>query len=200
MAGIGEASAIASFVTIGFSLTKSLTAVIGDIRGAGDDVSGLATEIDAVLRQVEELDVLLVDNMQSKVLSDNGVLLAKKGRDDSESIVNKLVNLLKKSGSAAPATGTVGRQEIDFSLIRRINWARLKPRLELTRRELEQVRISMLLVKTLYTAKGGYVKLRSLLAHRGEILTEPSKVFGARAEGSQRSYRRSSQKQRCSQP
>lgn len=158
-AGIGEASAIATFITIGFSLAKTLTAAIGDIQDAGDEVSALATEIDVVLRQVEDLDVLLKANRQTKGWNNNGVVLAQKCRDDSETIVNRLVDLLKKSGSSAPVNGTVGRQDVDLSLIRRINWARLTPRLEVTKRELERVRISILLARSLYTARLGYVVL-----------------------------------------
>lgn len=148
--GIGEASALVTFLQVGFSLATSLTTYIGDVQEAPDEISALATEIDATLRQVEELDSLLELNKQTKAWNQNGVILAQKCRTDSERVITKLVKLLRKSGSVAPTQGTIGRQDIDISRFKSLQWPRFKPRLEVVKSELERSRINILLARDLY--------------------------------------------------
>lgn len=155
MAGVGEASALATFITLGFSLVKALDSYIGDVQEANDEVSALATEIDATLRQVQELEALLETNQITKGWNNNGVVLAEKCRDDSVKVVNKLVGLLKKSNAALPENGTIGRQDVNLSLFSRLQWPRFKPKLDVAKREVERTRIDILFVKSLYNAKLG---------------------------------------------
>jgi hypothetical protein len=66
-AGIGEVSAVATFLQIGFSLATTLTTYIADVKDAPDEIAGLASEIDSTLRHVGELDLLLLENEKRKV-------------------------------------------------------------------------------------------------------------------------------------
>ena len=157
MAGIGEASAIATFVPIGFSLATSLTTYIGDVKDAPDEIASLAVEIDATLRLVEELEVLLTSNKATGGWNDNGVAFAIKCRRDSERVISKLLKLLTKSKSSVAGTGAVSHKDIDISLFNRVLWPRFKPKVEVAKRELERTRIDILLARDLYKAKTGRV-------------------------------------------
>lgn len=152
-AGIGEASAIAAFIHIGFSLATTLTTYIADVKDAPDEISSLATEIDATLRQVQELDNLLKDNDKTKGWNQNGVVLAQKCRTDAEKSIEKIVKLLKKTGTEIPENGTIERKDIDISLFRRVGWLRFKPQVTVVKQELERTRIDILLARDLYNVK-----------------------------------------------
>ena len=157
--GIGEASAIATFLQVGFSLATTLTTYIADAKDAPDDIAGLATEIDATLRQVQELETLLSENEKTKGWNENGIIFAKKCRTDAERVVKKIVCLLRKSGTGLPEKGTIEREDIDISLFRRVGWLRFKPRAEVVKHELERTRIDILLARDLYKVKARYVPL-----------------------------------------
>ena len=156
-AGIGEASAIATFLQVGFSLATTLTTYIADVKEAPDEISSLATEIDATLRQVQELDNLLSANEETKGWNENGVILAKKCRTDAEKVVEKLVKLSGKSGADTPKTGTVERKDLDISLFKKVSWPRFKPRVEVVKHELERTRIDILLARDYYNVKSKYL-------------------------------------------
>jgi len=152
-AGIGEASAIATFLQIGFSLAKTLSTYIADFKDTPKEISELAEEINLTLGHVEELNALLDRNQINPVWNGNGVKWAHKCRADSERLVQKLLKLLQNSGTSIPSNGTVGRQDIDISLFHRASWPRLRPQIELVQRELERNRVNILLLISFYESK-----------------------------------------------
>lgn len=140
MAGIGEASAIIGVLQVGFSLAVTLQGYVGDYKDAREDIIGLATDIEATLIQVERLTELLKTNKQAKILDDNGVKLAEICRDDSNRIVEKLVKLLTKTGVKDQNIKTT-----DIKIFSRASWLLLKPRVQVAKRELDSIRIQILL-------------------------------------------------------
>jgi hypothetical protein len=150
MAGIGEASAIIGVLQVGFSLAVTLQGYVGDYKDAREDIISLATDIEATLTQIERLTELLKTNKQAKILDDNGVKLAEICRDDSNRIVEKLVKLLTKTG--------VKDQNIkptDIKIFSRASWLLLKPRVQVAKRELDSIRIHILLALNCINARAG---------------------------------------------
>ena len=164
-AAVGEASAIATFLQLGFSLAKVLTTYIDDVKDTPEEIASLAREIDSTLRHLEELNALIDYNKAARIWNANGEALAQQCRADSERIIHKLLKLLRKSGSSVAVDGLVTRQDIDISVSSRLSWPLLKQRLKVAKLELEQVRIKILLLGVLYTAKAGYVFFGSLMFH-----------------------------------
>lgn len=155
-AGVGEASAVISVLQLGFNLATTLNTYIGDYQDAKDDISRLATEVDATLLQVEELNKLLEENKKTKGLSDYGVILAEKCRTDSEKVVKKLLKLLTKSGASLPTSNVIGPKDIDISKFSRATWPLLKPQVEVVKAELERTKIDILLARNCYQAQSAY--------------------------------------------
>ena len=121
-AAVGEASAIATFLQLGFSLAKVLTTYIDDVKDTPEEIASLAREIDSTLRHLEELNALIDYNKAARIWNANGEALAQQCRADSERIIHKLLKLLRKSGSSVAVDGLVTRQDIDISVSSRLSW------------------------------------------------------------------------------
>ena len=153
MAGIGEATAIAASIEIGLSLAKTLVAVVSDYKSAREDISSVATEVDATLNQAAELDALVKNNDHTRRLNDRGLRLAEKCKVDSTRIVEKLIRLLTKAGVPGDHPSTIGPDDIEVSKFGRAAWIFLKPQIVVIQRELNSVRIQILLLHTFIDAQ-----------------------------------------------
>lgn len=153
MAGIGEASAVAATIQIGVSLTKTLVAVVSDYRSAREDINNIATEVNATLKQAEELDHIVADNVRTKRLNHRGLQLALKCKTDSERIVQKLIKLLTKAEVPGHELYTFKVEDIEVSKFRSAAWHFWKPKLEVIKRELDSIRIQILLAHICISAK-----------------------------------------------
>jgi hypothetical protein len=153
MAGIGEATAIAASIEIGLSLAKTLIAVVSDYKSAREDISSVATEVDATLNQAAELDALVKNNAHTRRLNDRGLRLAEKCKVDSTRIVEKLIRLLTKAGVPQDRSSTIEPEDIEVSKFGRTAWIFLKPQIVVIQRELNSVRIQILLLHTFIDAE-----------------------------------------------
>ena len=122
MAGIGEVSAIASVISLGFSLATTLNTFISDVTDARDDISSLISDIEATVGQLRDLGKLIEKNETTKARSEDGLRNAKKCVTDCERIIVKLRKLLNKS-AASTTSVEVKRDEIDVSKLERSLWS-----------------------------------------------------------------------------
>jgi hypothetical protein len=153
MAGIGEASAIVATIQVGFSLAKTLIAVVSDYKSAREDISCVATEVDATLNQAAELDALVKNNATTRRLNDRGLKLAEKCKVDSTRIVDKLMRLLTKAGVPEDQPSTIEPEDIEVSNFSRAAWVFLKPQIIVIQRELNSIRLQILLAHTCIDAE-----------------------------------------------
>lgn len=151
--GVGEASAVVTFLQVGFSLAITLTEYIDTAKEAPTEIASLAGEIESTLGHVAELDILLQENEKTKGWNERGVTFAKKCRLDAEAVIDKITDLLKRAGAGSLAKGATDRLKIDVPLLKKINWVRLKPRAEVVKRELERIGVKILLARDMYKAK-----------------------------------------------
>ena len=148
MAGIGEASAIIGTIQVGFSLAKTLNSYVGAYKDATDDIVGLATQIDATLIQVEQLNKLCATSKTAKSLDDNVAKLAETCNSDSERTLKKLIHILAKAGVPNDLSCAVRPQDIDPSRFSRALWPLWKPQVEVVKRELDSIRLEILLARS----------------------------------------------------
>lgn len=153
MAGIGEAGAILGTIQLGLSLAKTLYACVGDYRSARDDIISLATDIEATLTQAQELDDLVASNETSKLLNERGLKLAEKCRNDSKAMVQKLLKLLTKTGVPEREAQAIAINDIDASRFRRAAWVLFKPEVTLAKRELDSIKLQMLVARSCIEAQ-----------------------------------------------
>lgn len=160
MAGIGEASAIATFLQVGFGLATTLNAYIENVRDAPDEVAELATEMNATLWQVEQLSSLIAQNDTTQTFNVRGIQFAQKCLSESENIIQKLAKLVEKSGSNIIGTGIVTGDAIDFTIFKKLRWPAFRPQLEKVKRRLECTRIDICLLFSIHKTISGYMILR----------------------------------------
>jgi hypothetical protein len=153
MAGIGEATAIVATIEVGFSLAKTLIAVVSDYKSAREDISSVATEIDATLNQAAELDTLVKNNATTRRLNDRGLKLAEKCKLDSTRVVEKLMRLLTKAGVPEDQPSTIEPEDIEVNKFSRAAWVFLKPQILVIQRELNSIRLQILLAHTCIDAE-----------------------------------------------
>jgi hypothetical protein len=153
MAGIGEATAIAATIQLGFSLAKTLVAVVGDYKSAREDIGNVATEVGATLNHAAELDAVVKNNASTRRLNDRGLKLAEKCKIDLTRIVEKLIRLLTKAGIPEHQPHTIEPEDIEVSKFGRASWIFLKPQITVIQRELNSVRLQILLVHTCIDAE-----------------------------------------------
>lgn len=148
MAGIGEASAIVGTATVGLSLAKTLYACASEYRNARDDIISLATDVEVTIIQAQELAQLVSTNDTSKLLNDRGLKLAKQSCTDCNLIVPKLLKLLGKAGVPESQTQTIRPEDIDVSKFHRAAWILLKPEVLVVKRELDSIKLRMLVARS----------------------------------------------------
>lgn len=148
MAGVGEASAVLGTIQVGFSLARSLYACVSEFRSAREDISRLATDVEVTLVQAQELEQLISNNDATKILNEHGLTIAKQCSVDSSNIVQKLLKLLTKAGVSEVRTQTVKPEDIDVSKFRRAAWLLFKPDVLVVKRELDSVKLQMLVARS----------------------------------------------------
>lgn len=153
MAGVGEASAVLSTIQIGFSLAKTLYACVGDYRSAREEIISLATDVEATLTQAQELDQLVASNESHRLLNERGLRLAEKCNNDFRAMVQKLLKLLTKAGVPERQMQAISLNDIDVSKFRRAAWVVYKPEVTVAKRELDRIRITMLIARSCVEAQ-----------------------------------------------
>lgn len=153
MAGVGEASAVLSTIQIGFSLAKTLYACVGDYRSAREEITTLATDVEATLTQAQELDQLVASNGTHQLLNERGLKLAEKCNHDSKQMVQKLLRLLTKAGVPERNTQAIGLNDIDVTRFGRAAWVFFKPEVLVAKRELDSIKLTMLVARSCIEAQ-----------------------------------------------
>ena len=145
MAGIGEASAILAVAQIGFVLSNTLIAYIGEVKGAHYRINRIGNEIQTTSEQLKRIGELVKKNRQNPVLSQASITSAIRCSSECRDIINDVKRILCKSElpqkSEAPE-----KDEIDISLFSRLMWPILKRKLEIPRVELQRIKIDLLLI------------------------------------------------------
>ncbi|QIW94726.1 hypothetical protein AMS68_000244 [Peltaster fructicola] len=168
MAGVGEATAVWGALRIGFSIATVLTTYIADVREAKEDVRSLASELDSTLRHLEELDKLTDSNKQTKGWSENGEKLAENCKQDSIKVVNQLMTLLENSGNSVQISPDKDfkREDIDLTIFHKASWPVYKPQVEIVKKELQSIKMNILLARDVYKASAGTTQIEKDGARR----------------------------------
>ncbi|KAI7321770.1 hypothetical protein KC315_g9027 [Hortaea werneckii] len=150
--GLEEASAILTFVQVGFSLAKTFTTLIGEYREAPDELATLANAIVDTLAHIETIKRLLEENETTHGWNANGIDLATSCLQEAERLVKRIVTLLRKSGADIPPNDRISPEDISISVLRRVAWSRFTGRIAKINESLAATRQKMLLILTLYRA------------------------------------------------
>ncbi|RMY27296.1 hypothetical protein D0866_10253 [Hortaea werneckii] len=150
--GLEEASAILTFVQVGFTLAKTFTTLISEYREAPDELATLANAIVDTLAHIETIKKLLEDNETTHGWNANGIDLATSCLEEAERLVKRIVTLLRKSGAEIPSNDRIGPEDISISVMRRVAWSRFTGRIGKINESLAATRQKMLLILTLYRA------------------------------------------------
>merc|ERR1711939_434387 len=150
--GLEEASAILTFVQVGFSLARTFTTLIGEYREAPDELATLANAIVDTLAHIETIKRLLEENETTHGWNANGIDLATSWLQEAERLVKRIVTLLRKSGADIPPNDRIGPEDISISVLRRVAWSRFTGRIGKINESLAATRQKMLLILTLYRA------------------------------------------------
>lgn len=78
MAGIGEASAIIAVISLGFTLSTTLTTYVADVRDGQDEIASLANDLKGTAILMQELARLLTEDLSTHGWSAGGRFLARK--------------------------------------------------------------------------------------------------------------------------
>merc|ERR1711939_800497 len=87
--GLEEASAILTFVQVGFSLARTFTTLIGEYREAPDELATLANAIVDTLAHIETIKRLLEENETTHGWNANGIDLATSCLQEAERLVKR---------------------------------------------------------------------------------------------------------------
>ncbi|KEF59957.1 uncharacterized protein A1O9_04805 [Exophiala aquamarina CBS 119918] len=141
MAGIGEASAIVGVAQLGFSLAKTLNTLIGDYKDARQTLTRMGAEIESTSLAMERLGDLA---KKGRLYGDKGVLeAAGLASRYSDAIVEIRTMLKKKNTPINP--NLVSSDEIELSCFQKIQFAFLKPRLEISQLEVSRIKADLTL-------------------------------------------------------
>ncbi|RMY78756.1 hypothetical protein D0862_13311 [Hortaea werneckii] len=150
--GLEEASAILTFVQVGFTLARTFTTLIGEYQEAPDELATLANAIVDTLAHIETIKRLLEENETTHGWNANGIDLAASCLEEAERLVKRIVTLLRKSGADIPPNDRIGPEDISISVMRRVAWSRFTGRSGKINESLAATRQKMLLILTLYRA------------------------------------------------
>ncbi|KAI6819461.1 hypothetical protein KC340_g14712 [Hortaea werneckii] len=92
--GLEEASAILTFVQVGFTLAEIFTTLISEYREAPDELATLANAIVDTLAHIETIKKLLEDNETTHGWNANGIDLATSCLEEAERLVKRIKMLL----------------------------------------------------------------------------------------------------------
>ena len=154
MSGIGEASAIIGVVQVGFSLARTLNTYIGDYRDSRDSIVSLASELDATIIQVKELNALVAS---SNAASDGSKRLAEKCIKDSDRLVKRLVELLTKARLPEDPDAIVNISPGDIipSRLTKAYWPFIKPQVDVVKSELHVMKTDILIARSCIQSQSG---------------------------------------------
>lgn len=157
MAGIGEASAVIGVVQVGFSLAKTLNTYIGDYRDSRESIISLASELDATIIQVKELNALVASNKTSADVGEGSLKLAEKCVKDSDRLVKRLVELLTKARlpEDPKAIVNIKPEDIIVSKLTKAYWPFIKPQVDVVKSELHVMKTEILLARSCIQANSG---------------------------------------------
>ncbi|KAI7545501.1 hypothetical protein KC331_g6180 [Hortaea werneckii] len=150
--GLEEASAILTFVQVGFTLAKTFTTLISEYREAPDELATLANAIVDTLAHIETIKKLLEENEKTHGWNANGIDPATSCLEEAERLVKRIVTLLRKSGADIPPNDRIGPEDISLSVMRRVACPRFTGRIGKINESLAATRQKMLLILTLYKA------------------------------------------------
>ncbi len=145
MAGIGEASAILAVAQIGFVLSNTLIAYIGEVKGAHSRINSIGNEIQTTSERLKEIGQLVEKNRQNPILSQASITSAVRCSSECRDIIDDVKKILCKS-ELSQKSGAPEKDEIDISLFSRLTWPILKRKLEIPRVELQRIKIDLLLI------------------------------------------------------
>ena len=154
MSGIGEASAVIGVVQVGFSLARTLNSYIGDYRDSRDSIVSLASELDATIIQVKELNSLVGN---SKTASEGSKKLAEKCIKDSDRLVKRLVELLTKARlpEDPEAIISISPGDIIPSRLTKAYWPFVKPQVDVVKSELQVMKTDILIARSCIQSQSG---------------------------------------------
>lgn len=154
MSGIGEASAVIGVVQVGFSLARTLNSYIGDYRDSRDSIVSLASELDATIIQVKELNALV---RNSKTASEGSKKLAEKCIKDSDRLVKRLVELLTKARlpDHPEAIIRITPGDIIPSRLTKAYWPFVKPQVDVVKSELQVMKTDILIARSCIQSQSG---------------------------------------------
>ena len=141
MAGLGEATAIIGVAQLGFSLAKTLNVFIGDYKDARQTLTRMGAEIESTSLAMERLGDLA---KKGRLYGDRGVLeAAGLASRYSEAIAGIRAMLKKRNRPIDPSV--VRQDEIELSSFQKIQFAFLKPKLEISQLEVSRIKADLTL-------------------------------------------------------
>lgn len=154
MSGIGEASAVIGVVQVGFSLARTLNSYIGDYRDSRDSIISLASELDATIIQVKELNSLVGN---SKTASEGSKKLAEKCIKNSDRLVKRLVELLTKARLPEDPEAIININPGDIipSRLTKAYWPFVKPQVDVVKSELQVMKTDILIARSCIQSQSG---------------------------------------------
>jgi len=154
MSGIGEASAVIGVVQVGFSLARTFNTYIGDYKDSRDSIISLASELDATIIQVKELNSLVGN---SKTASEGSKKLAEKCIKDSDRLVKRLVELLTKARlpEDPEAIISISPGDIIPSRLTKAYWPFVKPQVDVVKSELQVMKTDILIARSCIQSQSG---------------------------------------------
>jgi Fungal N-terminal domain of STAND proteins len=147
MSGIGEASAILTVATAGFSLASKLKEILDDYKDAAATIEKVREELEATSKSLQNLGQFAERNgLQNK----NAVTDTRKLTDRCQRTISEIKIVLRlESASSDPASSN---RESGLTRFDRMKWVFAKSKLEVPRAELGRLKLDILL---LYFTLGG---------------------------------------------
>ena len=141
MAGVGEASAIIGVAQLGFSLAQTLNTFVGDYKDARKTLTRMSAEIDSTSLALERLGDLA---KKGRLYGDKGVMEAAALAGSYGEVIRSIRAMLKKRNQNLNQN-TVKVDEIELSCFQKIQFAFLKPRLEISQLEVSRIKADLTL-------------------------------------------------------
>lgn len=141
MAGLGEATAIIGVAQLGFSLAKTLNVFIGDYKDARQTLTRMGAEIESTSLAMERLGNLA---QKGRLYGNRGVLEAAGLANRYSDAIAEIRAMLKKKNKTINQNA-VNPDEIELSSFQRIQFAFLKPKLEISQLEVSRIKADLTL-------------------------------------------------------
>lgn len=177
MAGIEEVGAALGFVQIGLGLIQALHTYVGDYKESRSSIVKLAEELKTTLLHVEDLRSLVSTKKTAKLLDHKGQNLANNCMTNCEHLIQKLTKLLVKARLPNNPTAIVNivPEDIIVSRLSKAYWPLYKPQVETVRRELDSVRIEIILARSCIDARAQSERRLTVHSPDGESIVALAK-------------------------